>query len=76
MLTLINYLLKQIYPVEDWLATDALFAEFDRNTISALANQLKPQHVRSEIHHEIILKRVIIISYYSSVHYASNLLLY
>uniref|UniRef100_A0A7I4B9I0 Insulin-degrading enzyme-like 1, peroxisomal n=1 Tax=Physcomitrium patens TaxID=3218 RepID=A0A7I4B9I0_PHYPA len=42
----VEWIYEEIYPVEDWLATDALFAEFDRNTISALANQLKPQHVR------------------------------
>ncbi|KAG0597423.1 hypothetical protein M758_UG337100 [Ceratodon purpureus] len=36
----------QNYPVQDWLATDALFSDFDMETISALALQLQPQQVR------------------------------
>ncbi|XP_024375007.1 insulin-degrading enzyme-like 1, peroxisomal isoform X1 [Physcomitrium patens] len=36
----------QNYPVEDWLATDALFSDYDLSAISALAHQLQPQKVR------------------------------
>jgi hypothetical protein len=38
--------LVQNYPVQDWLATDALFSDFDMDAISALAHQLKPHQVR------------------------------
>lgn len=38
----------QNYPVEDWLATDALFSDYDLSAISALAHQLQPQKVRSD----------------------------
>lgn len=46
MVRVVHSCCKQTYPPEDWLSRGALLSDFDAEAITALAQQLKPQHVR------------------------------